>query len=95
MLYVGGTLVKTKSIRQRAIAASTYGAGLGKTATEEVLCTRNLLRSLGMNLDGPTILLGDEKSLLISVTNPKSALNQRHYGISLHLYLECEVDSTT
>ena len=72
MLYVGSTLVKSKSSRQGAIAASTYGSELraGRTATEEALGVRYLLRSLGINLDGPTILLGDNESSLISVMNP-------------------------
>ena len=46
-------------------------------------------------MDGPTILLGDNESSLISVTNPKSSLSQRYHGISFHLSRESEAASAT
>ena len=97
MLYVGSTLIKSKSSRQGAIASSTYGSELRarRTATEEALGVIYLLRSLGINLDGPTILLGDNASSLISVMNPKSSLSQRHHGISFHLSRKSEAASAT
>ena len=97
MLYVGSTLIKSKSNRQGGITASTYGVELhvGRTATEEALSVRYLMQSLGIHLDGPTILLGDNESSLISVTNPKSSLSQRQRGISFQLSRESKAASAT
>ena len=97
ILYVGRTLIKSKSSRQGVITESTYGAELraGRTATEEALGVRYLLCSLGINLDGPKIVLGDNESLLISVNNPKSAISLLHHGISFHLSRESEAALAT
>ena len=97
MVYVGRTLVKSKSTRQGAIAAATYGAELraGRTASIEAMGIRYLLRSLGIALEGPTILLGDNESSLKSSCIAKSPLKERHLGISYHTARECEAAGIT
>ena len=97
MLYMGSTLVKAKSKRQGSIASSTYVSEIhaGRTAAEEVMDLRYLLRSLGLNLDGPTHTLGDNESSIKSVTDPASPLNKRHVGISYHTARECEAAQIT
>ena len=92
ILYMGSTLVKAKSKRQGSIASSTYVSKIhaGRTAAEEVMDLRYLLRSLGLNLDGPTITYEDNESSIKSVTDPASPLNKRHVGISYHTARECE-----
>ena len=97
MLFVGSTLVKAKSKRQGSIASSTYVSEIhaGRTASEEVMDLRYLLRSLGMKLDGPTLAYGDNESSIKSVTEPESPLNKRHVGISYHTARECEAANIT
>jgi len=97
MVYVGRTLVKAKTTRQSSIAAATYGAELhaGRTASEEAMGIRYLLRSLGVRVESATLLLGDNESSLKSTTIPKSPLNQRHLGISYHTARETEAAGIT
>ena len=65
-MYVGNTPILWKSVRQGAIYPSTYGAELcaGRLAAEEAAGIRFLLRSLGVPVDGPTILYGDNVGIL-------------------------------
>ena len=95
--YVGKTLVKSKSKRQGSIASSTYTAELhaGRTASEEAMDLRYLLRSLGIPMIGPTLLFGDNQGSIVSVTDPKSQLNKRNVGISYHTSRECEAAGIT
>ena len=91
-------MLNPSALRQRhAIAAATYGAELqaSRMASEEALGIRYLLRSLGVKLDGPTHLFGDNESSLKSSTIPKSPLNQRHLGISYHFTRESEASGAT
>jgi hypothetical protein len=76
--YLGRTLLKSKSKQQGSISSSTYTAELhaSRTASEEAMDLRHLLQSLGIKLDGPTLLFGDNKGSLQNVTDPSSPLNK-------------------
>jgi hypothetical protein len=51
---------------QKTVETSIYGSELvaSRIATELILEVRFMLRSLGVDLDGPTLMLGDYKSLV-------------------------------
>ena len=97
MVYVGRTLVKSFSKRQGSIASSTHVSEInaGRTASEEAMDTRYLLRSLGLNLDGPTLVFGDNETSIKIVTDPSSPLKKRNVGISYHTARECEAAGIT
>ena len=69
--YVGSTLVIWKSKRQGTIASSTYAAEFSalRTATEEAMSLRYMLRCLGCRIsnDGkhPSRLFGDNLGVLL------------------------------
>ena len=86
MVYIGKTLIESKCNRQGAIASATYGAELraGRTASHKAMGIRYLLRSLGIRIDSPTLLFGDNESSLKSSCILKSPLKERHLGISYH-----------
>ena len=59
---------------------STYGSEMiaDRIAVEEVIALRYKLRMLGVPIDGPCLLFGDNQSMITSVTIPKSVLKKRH-----------------
>ena len=92
--YVGSTLVIWKSKRQGTIASSTYAAEFSalRTATEEAMSLRYMLRCLGCRLpdDGkhPSKLFGDNLGVLLSTQNPEADLSKKHVAIAFHAVRE-------
>jgi Reverse transcriptase (RNA-dependent DNA polymerase) len=88
--YIGNTPVIWMSKRQGAIATSTYGAELcaARTATEEAISIRYMLRSLGVPITKPTLMLGDNLGSLQSVTSPGAICKKKHTQINFHYVRE-------
>jgi hypothetical protein len=55
-----------------------------RIATELILEVRFMLRSLGVDLDGPTLMLGDKMSVVLNTLVPSSALKKKHNAIAYH-----------
>jgi hypothetical protein len=55
-----------------------------RVATELILEVRYMLRSLGVALDGPTLMLGDNMSVVLNTTVPSSVLKKKHHAIAYH-----------
>jgi hypothetical protein len=47
-----------------------------------------MLRSLGVALDGPSLLLGDSMSAFLNTTVPSSVLKKKHDAITYHCVSE-------
>ena len=94
LAFVGSTPVMWLSKRQGSIASSTYAAEFSalRTATEEALSLRYMLRCLGCNIpsDGssPTRVFGDNLSVIQNVQNPAADLSKKHVAISFHVVRE-------
>ena len=94
LAYVGSTPVIWLSKRQGAIASSTYAAEFSalRTATEEAISLRYMLRCLGCNVptDGscPTKIFGDNLSVIQNASNPAADLSKKHVAISFHTVRE-------
>jgi hypothetical protein len=43
-----------------------------------------MLRSLGVDLDGPTRMLGDNMSVVLNTSVPSSVLKKKHNAIAYH-----------
>jgi hypothetical protein len=58
------------SKRQKTVETSTYGSKLVASwiSTELILEIRYMLRSLGVALDGPALMLGDNMSVVLNTT---------------------------
>ena len=86
MVFINGTLVKTVSKKQRTVEMSTYGSELvaARVATEIAIEYRHTLRQLGVAIDGPTLMLGDNQSVVLNTTIPSSVLKKKHASISYH-----------
>lgn len=83
---VNQTIVHTFSKRQNTVETATYGSefNAARTATEQIIDLRLTLMSMGVPIDGPSWLLGDNKSVIDSSTIPSSTLNKRHNALAYH-----------
>jgi hypothetical protein len=74
------------SKRQGQVETATYGSEFvaARTATEQILDLRFTLRSLGIPLDGPSWMFGDNQSVVTSSTIPHSKLSKRWNALSYH-----------
>ena len=68
------------------VETSTYGSELvaAKMATELVMEYRYLLRALGVEPDGPAMMLGDNNSVVLNCTMPTSVLKKKHNAVAYH-----------
>ena len=53
-------------------------------ATELVIEVRYQLRMMGVPLDGPALLLGDNKSVMLNTSVPSSVLKKKHCSVNFH-----------
>ena len=90
LLFVGRTPVGWSSRRQTAIATSTYEAEFMalRSATEEAKTLRFALRCFGVPVNSPTIVFGDNLSVIQNANNPDAVIKKKHVAISFHLVRE-------
>jgi hypothetical protein len=55
-----------------------------RVATELILEVRYMIRSLGVALDGPALMLGDNMSVVLNIKVPSSVLKKKHNAIAYH-----------
>jgi hypothetical protein len=86
LLFVNNMPIKWYSKRQATVETSTYGSELvaSRIAVELILELRYKLRMLGVPVDGPTLLLGDNMSVVLNTTIPSSQLKKKHNAIAYH-----------
>jgi hypothetical protein len=74
------------SKKQGSVETATYGSEFvaAKTATEQIMDLKYMLRMMGIPLDGPAWMFGDNQSVLTSATVPQSNLNKRHNALAYH-----------
>ena len=65
---------------------ATYGSEFvaARQATEQIMDLRYSLRMMGVPIDGPAWLFGDNMSVITSSTIPHSSLNKRHNALAYH-----------
>jgi hypothetical protein len=80
------TSIKWVSKRQKTVETSTYGSELvaSRVAAELILEIRYMLWSLGVALNGPALMLGDNMSVVLNTTVPSSVLKKKHDAIAYH-----------
>ena len=89
IVFLNNTPIRWYSKRQKTVESSTYGSELvaARIATELIMELRYTLRMLGVPLDGPALMLGDNTSVVSVVLNttvPSSVLKKKHLGIGYH-----------
>ena len=83
---VNQTPVDWFSKRQGTVETSTYASEFvaARIATEHIIDLRITLQSMGVPLDGPSWMLGDNESVVNSSTIPQSVMAKRHTALSYH-----------
>jgi hypothetical protein len=86
LLFLNGIPVKWFSKRQKTVETSSYGSELVATrlVTELVQELRYKLRMLGVPIDGPTPMYGDNMTVVLNTTVPSSQLKNKHNAIAYH-----------
>ena len=72
--------------RQATIETSTFGSEFvaAKVATGTIRGLRYKLRMLGVPIEGPTYFFGDNMSVVMNITVPKSVLRKKSNLIAYH-----------
>ena len=78
------------SKKQSTVESSTFGAEFiaMKTAVEALRSLRYKLRMLGVEIDGPTTVYGDNMSVLHNTSAPQSTLKKKANAIAYHAVRE-------
>ena len=74
------------SKKPNTVETATHGSEftVARQATEQIMDLRYTIRMMGIPLDGPAWLFGDNQSVITSSTLPHSKLNKRHNALSYH-----------
>ena len=85
------TVIDWYSKKQSTVETATYGSEFvaGRTAMEQIIDLRTSLRYLGVAVKGPTMLFGDNESVVNSASIPNARLHKRHNALSFHRVREC------
>ena len=72
--------------RQKTVETSSYGseAVSARIATEQIIAIRYRLRMLGVPVNTHSVLLGDNRSVQISGSQPSSQLQKKHLAVAFH-----------
>ena len=83
---VNCTLIDWFSKRQNQVETAVYGSEFmaGRLAVEQIMELRYMFTMLGVPIEGPTYLFGDNLSMVTSSTVPSSSLKKRHNILSYH-----------
>jgi hypothetical protein len=86
LVMLNNTPIRWVSKRQKTVETSTYRSELvdSRIATELIVEMRFMLRSLGVDLEGPTLMLGDNMSVVLNTSVPSSVLKKKHSAIAYH-----------
>ena len=85
-MFLNNTPVKAISQRQKTVETSTYGSELVATrvATKLIFEYRITLCLMGVEQDGPTLLLGDNNSVVLNCTMLHLVLKKKHAACNYH-----------
>ena len=80
------TPIEWYSKKQPTVETATYGSEFlaARTATEQTIDMRTTLRYLGVPISGPTLMFGDNKTVVDSGSTPKARLHKWHVLLSFH-----------
>jgi hypothetical protein len=86
LTLVSGMTICWYSKRQQTVESSSYWSKLvaARLATEQIIDIWCRLRMLGVPVTGPTVLLGDNRAVVLNTTVPSSMLKKKHHAIAYH-----------
>ena len=83
---INGLPYKTISKKQSTVESSTYGSELvaSRIAVDLAIEILYTPRMLGVNVQSPVLMLGDNKSVIVNSSTPSSVLKKKHCAINYH-----------
>ena len=71
---------------QSTVETATFGSEYiaAKTCTEQLIDLRNTLRYLGVHVEGPSYMFGDNKTVVDTASVPAGKLHKRHNALAYH-----------
>ena len=90
IIFLNNAVINWYSKKQGSVEGATFGSEFMamKTATEANRGFRYKLRMMGIPIDGPTYIYGDNMSVLHNTSNPESTLKKKSNSIAFHLVHE-------
>ena len=90
IICVNSAPIQWYTKKQSTVESSTFGAEFiaMKTAVEALRGLRYKLRMMGVEIDGPTNIFGDNMSVLHNTTAPESTLKKKANAIAYHVVRE-------
>ena len=87
---INGTTFDWHCKLQSVVNTATYGSEstAGRTAIEQMRSNKLLLQHLGVRIIGPSILFGDNKTVVNGASLPQAKLHKRHLMLSYHYLRE-------
>jgi hypothetical protein len=97
LIFINNTPMRWYSKRQHTVETATYGAELvaARIATDMIIEIRYVLRMLGVPIDGPALMLGDNNSVVLNTSVPSSILKKKHHACAYHRVQEAIVGGIT
>jgi hypothetical protein len=86
ILMVNKTPIDWFSKKQISVESATYGSEFvaARIGTHKIVEMRYDLRMLGVPIEGPSIMFGDNMAVINSASIPESNLKKRHNALSYH-----------
>ena len=90
MIYMNMALINWHSKKQATIETAVFGAEFValKTGVETLRGIRYKLRMMGVPLEGPTYIYGDNQSVINNTSKPESMLKKKSNSICYHFVRE-------
>ena len=91
MFFLNMALIAWESKKQNTVESSTFGSEYIalKLSLEKLIGLRYKLRMLGVPLDGPANVFGDNDTVIKSASNPEATLKKKNVSIAYHKCREC------
>jgi len=85
-LMLNKTPIDWFSKKQLSVESATYGSEFvaARIGTDKIVETRYMLRMLGVPIEGPSIMFGDNMAVINSASIPDSNLKKQHNALSYH-----------
>ena len=82
------------SKKQATVETATYGSEFvaAKTATEQIMDLRYILRYVGVAIKSKSYMFGDNRSIVTCATLPYSTLSKRYNILAFHRVREATAD---
>ena len=84
ILMLNKTPIDWFSKKQLSVESATYGLEFvaARIGTDKIVEMRYMLRMLGVSVEGPSVMFGDNLAVVNSASIPEATLKKRHKALS-------------